>query len=331
MNWFKYIAGFIGLILIGQLYQRYINKNKNNELTEQYDMVKNYLLNDSSLANAKKPILWIHVENGINARNWQSWGSRNTDCINQPYLYLTIKSIVDKCGESFNIVLINDDTFANILPGWTIDIRGVADPIKKYIRTLAISRVLYYYGGLLVPPSTICFQDLHNIPYRGLSCSDAIIGEYVDKSVSSSDVIYSPNTRFMGCLKGSEVMKEFCEHLELLISKDYTNESNFLGNCSNWWAQKVLEGKAGIVTAKELGVQIPSGPMNIEKLFGDTIYPLFPETTSVYIPEDDVLNRTKYQWFARQSPEQVLEGEYFIAILLLGALAPMCNNSECKN
>ena len=323
MNWFNYIVGFVVIILLGQLYQRYLQKNKNDEVTEHYEIVKKYLLNDSSLANAKKPILWIHVENGINARNWQSWGSRNTDCINQPYLYLTIKSIVDKCGGSFNIVLINDDTFANILPGWTIDIRGVAEPIKKYIRTLALSRILYYYGGLLVPPSTICFQDLHNVPYNGLSYSDALIGEYIDKSVHSGDVVYSPNTRFMGCLKGSETMKDFCEYLELLISKDYTDEANFLGECSNWWSHKVLEGKAGIISAKELGVQIPAGPMNIEKLLGETIYPLFPETTSVYIPQEDLLNRLKYQWFARQSPEQVLEGNCFISILFLGALAPL--------
>lgn len=325
MNWFNYIVGFIVLIIIGQLYRRYVEKNKNDELVEQYEIVKKYLLNDSSLANAKKPILWIHVENEINSRNWQSWGSRNTDCINQPYLFLTIKSIVDKCGGSFNIVLINDDTFSNILPGWSIDIRGVANPIKKYIRTLALSRVLYYYGGLLVPPSTICFQDLFHAPYSGLTQSDALIGEYIDKSVHSGDVVYSPNTRFMGCLKGSDVMREFCEHLELLISKDYTDEVNFLGECSNWWSNKILQGKAGLVTAKELGVQIPAGPMTIEKLLGDTIYPLFPEATSVFIPQEDILNRLKYQWFARQSPQQVLEGDYFIALLLLGSLAPMCS------
>lgn len=325
MNWFNYIVGFIVLIIIGQLYRRYVEKNKNDELVEQYEIVKKYLLNDSSLANAKKPILWIHVENEINSRNWQSWGSRNTDCINQPYLFLTIKSIVDKCGGSFNIVLINDDTFSNILPGWSIDIRGVANPIKKYIRTLALSRVLYYYGGLLVPPSTICFQDLFHAPYSGLTQSDALIGEYIDKSVHSGDVVYSPNTRFMGCLKGSDVMREFCEHLELLISKDYTDEVNFLGECSNWWSNKILQGKAGLVTAKELGVQIPAGPMTIEKLLGDTIYPLFPEATSVFIPQEDILNRLKYQWFARQSPQQVLEGDYFIALLFLGSLAPMCS------
>ena len=30
-----------------------------------------------------KPILWIHNTLNINARNWQSWGSRNSKDLNQ--------------------------------------------------------------------------------------------------------------------------------------------------------------------------------------------------------------------------------------------------------
>ena len=102
--------------------------NKNNDDIEQYELVKKYLLNDSSLAKSKKPIIWIHMVYDINSRWWPSFSSRNTDCLNQPYLYLTIKSIIDKCGEDFNICLIDDDTFSNIIPGWATNLNMVADP-----------------------------------------------------------------------------------------------------------------------------------------------------------------------------------------------------------
>ena len=52
----------------------------------------------------------------MNARWWKSFGSRNTKCLNQPYQYLTIKSIVDKCGEHFNICLIDDKSFEKLIP-----------------------------------------------------------------------------------------------------------------------------------------------------------------------------------------------------------------------
>ena len=44
------------------------------------------------------------------------FGSRLTEDLNRPYLYLCMKSMIDKCGGDFNICLVDDDTFGKILP-----------------------------------------------------------------------------------------------------------------------------------------------------------------------------------------------------------------------
>ena len=88
------------IILLGGasfLYNRYKKQNEEDEGMKQYELVKKYLLNDSSLAKTKKPIIWIHMTYEVNARWWPSFNSRNSDCLNQPYIYLTLKSIIDKC------------------------------------------------------------------------------------------------------------------------------------------------------------------------------------------------------------------------------------------
>ena len=101
-NYSKYILTILGVIGTGMLYQRYQASEKKKLSNEDYELVKKYILNDSSLANLKKPILWVHIPYSKNAREWDSFGSRMTLNLNQPYLNLTVKSIMDKCGKRLN-------------------------------------------------------------------------------------------------------------------------------------------------------------------------------------------------------------------------------------
>lgn len=318
----KYLLGLIAILAIGKVYEKWRNSTEKHEQIKTYQLVKDYLLNDSSLAKSTKPLLWIHIPHEFNARSWISFNSRMTKEVNRPYLYLTIKSIVDKCADSFNICLINDDTFGKILPGWTIDLEDVAEPTKSRLRLLAMSRVLHLYGGLLVPPSLLCFDDLYDTHYRALSGSqDALIGEFIDRAYTYEQTVYSPDTRLMGCKKNSKTMEDFSEMLTLLISRDYTDQPKFLGTISQWWVDKINKNQAGLIDATQIGVQTPSGPMTIEKLLGSTYYTLDENAIALYLPEDEINKRSSYQWFERQNPEQVLSGQYLVGTFMLAALA----------
>lgn len=320
----KLVVIFLILMIIGFWYKRWRLSNEKKEQVKTYELVKEYLLNNSSLASSKKPLMWIHIPYDINARKWKDFYTRNTTDVNKPYLYLTIKSIVDKCGDSFNICLISDETFGKIIPGWTIDLNYISEPSKLQLRTLALARTLYYYGGVMVPPSLLCFNDLANVQYNALSSGkDAFVGEFIDRTVTSSETVYSPNPLLLlGCNKKSEVMNEYCNYLEQLISRDYTNEWKFLGECSQWWSRMILENRSGILDSETLGVELPNNtPMTIEKLLGSTYYNLSPKAVALYIPEDEITKRTNYQWFERQCPKQVLEGNCLVSVYMLAALS----------
>ena len=205
----KYFLGLIAILAVGKVYKKWMKKNDSVQQSKTYELVREYLLNESSLAKSEKPIMWIHIPHEINARNWINFNSRNTNDVNRPYLYLSIKSIVDNCSKSFNICLINDKTFSKILPGWTIDLEDVAEPAKKNLRLLALSQILYSYGGMLVPPSLLCFSDLYETYNKALSLSkDAFVGEFIDRTFIGHKNTYLPNTMVMGCKKNSELMQD---------------------------------------------------------------------------------------------------------------------------
>ena len=84
------------------------------------ELIRKYLLNESPLYGYNRPKLWLHTKYEYNARKWKSFGSRSSTDLNQPYVHLTIKSIINHCSDDFNVCLIDDDSFSQLIPGWKI-------------------------------------------------------------------------------------------------------------------------------------------------------------------------------------------------------------------
>jgi hypothetical protein len=313
-----YIYPLVVTIALSVIYNKYKSYEDDGEHMENYKIVRKYLLNESPLAKTKKPIIWIHMVYEVNSRWWPSFGSRTTDDLNQPYLYLTMKSIVDRCGEDFHICLIDDETFANILPGWSVDLSLVADPIRSKIRQLALAKVLYNYGGFLLPSSFLCFQNLAPL-YQNLSEGRKMfVGEMVVHSGVAEQVKFFPDTNFMGCGKNCPTMLDYINYLELLVSNDFTAESQFFGTYGRWCYEKINKGEMNMIPADILGQRDSNGkPISIEMLMSNNFLNLSGKVQGLYIPADEILKRTAYQWFARMSAKQALASDTTIGKYLL--------------
>jgi uncharacterized membrane protein SirB2 len=60
MNYYaKYVFVLILLILFGFLFEKYKRSEAMKDKMDEYDLIKKYLLNDSTLARTDKPILWM--------------------------------------------------------------------------------------------------------------------------------------------------------------------------------------------------------------------------------------------------------------------------------
>ena len=157
------------LIVLGMLYRRFEDKCASEENKYNTDAIQNYLLDDVTLGKSKKPILWIHVPYEYNSRKWLSFGSRSSFELNQPYLYLTVRSIMKHCDQSFTICIIDDNSFKKLIPGWNIEMSKISSPISDNMRKLGIMKLIYIYGGLNCPISFLCMRNLFELYSKGIT------------------------------------------------------------------------------------------------------------------------------------------------------------------
>jgi hypothetical protein len=322
-NYTNYFILLFILLAIGFLYRRYEDKREREEQGDNYDMIQKYLLFDdtnidANLAKNKKPILWLHITHEYNSRDWLSFGSRSSFELNQPYLYLTVKSIINQCDDSFHICIIDDETFPKLLPDWNINMKSISNPLKRDMRELAIANILYKYGGVRVPPSFICFRNLIEMYEKGTAGDGIFSCEFVDRNVTSVVDGFCPSVQFMGAKKQNPTIKKFIDFMERTISKDYTDEIRFLGELDRW-----VKRNAMVVDGKMIGTKkMDDEPVLLEDLLSTTYISIYNGTYGVLIPQMEILNRSKYQWFARLSIQQLLESNMIVSKYLLLANAP---------
>lgn len=317
---YKYLFIFLLLTVFGKMYDKYKSKEHNRELIKHEDIVKKYLLNDNALTG-KKPILWIHIDSEINSRKWESFGSRNTREVNEPYKILTLQSIIKQSGDDFNVCLIDDDSFIKLMPSWSIDLNKLSNPIKCYMRSLALMNLLYNYGGFLVPNSYLALKNLSGLYDTGLNNKDCFVLETLNKNISSTFENKFPNHLFIGCEKGSKNIKELIYYIEYLNSRDYTDEQKFLGQVDKKCYEMIQENKITLLDGKLIGcLDENNKPIIIDDLLETSYIDFCESMQGILIPDKDILKRTKYQWFARMSIEQVLEANIILSKYFLLSL-----------
>ena len=294
------IIVFITAILVSRyIYSYYSEASEYFESSEHYQLVSDYYIGDK--LHSKKPILWIHTNTNINSRNWESFYSRTNTSLNQPYLQITMKSIYDKCQESFNVCLIDDDVFRKLL-SWNINLDDLGDPVKTHYRQLGLSMLLYEYGGMIVPQSFLCKTDLIQL-YKN---NAMFVTEEVNRTVSYEHP-YVPGLKMMGCKRKNPIMKKFIDFQETLY-KNKTNSIEFLGSVQTWLSTcgcTILNGNLIGIKNNE-----KNKPVELSDILSTDTLELPRTIYGIYIPNEDILTTTKYEWFARMSPEQILASPF---------------------
>jgi len=314
---------FLILIVVGFLYKRFEDKRIREENKDSYEAIQKYLLDDVTLGKSKNPILWIHVPYEYNSRKWLSFGSRSSFELNQPYLYLTVKSIIKQCDDSFTICIIDDSSFQRLIPGWNIDMTRISDPVLSNMRTLGLMKLLYIYGGMICPLSFVCIKNLNGLYNKGIRGEKMFLCETTDRNVTSTDFNYYPNLSFCGAPKECETVLELCDFIQRISSEDYTAASVFLGDFDRWANSRIRSGKINLIDGIEIGTKtMEETPILIDHLMSNHYLELYPGTYGILIPANEILNRTNYQWFARMSAKQVMKSDTIIGNYILLANSP---------
>lgn len=320
----NHIISFIVLMIIGFFYNRYQEKLEREENKNNYKAIQDYLLRDpDSLSKESKPILWIPISYEYNARDWLSFGSRSSLDLNQPYLYLTVNSIISHCDKSFRICILDDNSFDMLLPTWSIDMSKISKPISSYMRSLGLAKLLYKYGGMIVPPGFLCMKDLIELYNTNTINDKMFVCENIDRNSSSVKYMYYPNINMMGSDKECEILNKFISFMEITISEDYTSETEFLGKFAKWCDYGIKEKKINLIDGKMIGIKTKDDkPVLLDNLLSNDYINFSDNMYGIYIPSNEILNRIHYQWFARLSEKQVLEGNTILSKYILLANMP---------
>lgn len=315
------IAILIILICLAYLYKRYETKYLFQNYDENIDLRK-YLLSEltrEDIGRIKKPLLWIYVPHEYNSRNWLSFGSRSSYDLNQPYLYLTIKSILKHCSNSFHIIIVDDNSFPKLLEDWPYS----NVPLDKMKRMFGLMNLIYTYGGILTPISFACFKNLIDLYYTGTRNDKMFVVENVNMDVLSQQK-FLPCPCFMGAIRNNQVLKSFIHYIKSIIENDYTNGSKITGKIPEWLTAEYKAGKINIVKGYEVGVmKMDESPVLVDDLMGSSYINIdLKNIYGIWIPANEILKRTNYQWFARMSEEQVLLSNVILGKYILKAVAP---------
>jgi hypothetical protein len=315
-----YIGMFVIIMLAGYAGNKLKNALEIDTNKDEYEMVKTYLLNDSPLYGYNRPKIWIHSKYEINARSWKNFQSRNSTDLNQPYLYLTIQSIINFCGNHFHICLIDDDSFEKLIPTWNFDLKNIADPMKSQIRNIGMTQLLYYYGGMVLPNSFLCTKNLYPLYREYTQDNIPFVAEHLNSHVntlkSKNKTLFAPDIQIMGAAKNNETIYKLIEYLKSNIYNGHmSSEHEFRGDTCNWCSESIRQNEMRKLDGEYIGIKSRAKKqILLEDLMEEAFLDVdMNKLYGIYIPRDEFLRRPKYQWFSILPYKDILESNIILS------------------
>lgn len=315
--------------------------NETLERKENEDLIKKYLLNAdptktigttapiktvtaTEVAKETRPKLWIHIKYDINARKWASFGSRNSTNLNQPYIHLTVKSIIQHCGNDFHICIIDDESFQHLLPDWNIKLDQISEPFTSRAREYGIGQLLYKYGGMVIPNSFVCFRNLMPLYKASIAAGVPFVTEQVNHHVQKYQnrrLLYVPDSYIMGCNIGDSTIGKWLDFLEKNGGPHFQNQTEFLGTSNHWFLNSVMRDDMTMIDGAYVGIKTAENkPILLDNLMETENLDLHPNCYGIYIPADELLKRSKYEWYAVLPIEELLKSKPVLTKYLIQAI-----------
>jgi hypothetical protein len=288
----KTIYTYLGALAVIMLVSAY--KNKYGDANSKTDaLIREYLLNESPLYGANKPKLWIHTVYGVNARAWRT-GARNTTDLNQPYIHTLIKTVINKCGNDFNICLIDDASFKKLLPDFETE-----GSLTKTQRTHALMQLLYVYGGIVLPNTFLCLRSLTPL------------------LADSGNPKFGAGTAVMSAHSFCPKLRELIDQWNTVTPVHASSEEVFVNK------QQKLLAKVGVefVDPRLLGLADRKGkPILLDDVMSENYISLPEDVYGILIDGEEVLRRAKYKWLAYMSTSELMQTNLVLVKYMKSAL-----------
>ena len=302
------LMGFVIILFILLTMKYYRDKylEEKNEFHNELVNIDSYFYSERYVRESKRRKIWLHIPFEKNSRNWYNFGSRTSTELNLAYMMLCMKSIIDYCGSTYDIIIIDDTNFTDLLKN-DIDMLKLSGSLKDKYREVCLMQILYKYGGIIVPPSLYLHKNIKEI-------DDPSIW-YVVEITNKQNVSYAPicpSTIFTGSQANNVQLNDYIKHYSDEMKNDFGEYSlHFSDNYMKKHNINRLDGKL-------IGVKDKfNKPITIEDLMENKKIILDERHVGLYIPHSELIKRTKYNWYCALNAEEVLKCDVFISYYML--------------
>ena len=293
------------------MYKYYKKKYDNNiiEFKKENVNIDVYFFSELYLKKSKNRKLWINIPFEKNSREWDSFGSRTSHKLNLAYMTLCIKSIIDWCGQSYDIIIYDDTNIPALLPDTKVDLMKLSGSLLDKYRELCKLQIIYKYGGIIVPPSLFMIKNIKEIDDANIWY---VCETYNDNNISYSNLANS--TQLMGSNIENSNLGKYINVYSEELKKDFVENYNFDMNYFKKNNIPYIDGKM-IGTKTRYNDKI-----SIEDLMSNKKIILDKHHIGLYIPHDQLMKRTKYNWYCKLNEEEVLKAQVFISYYMLSTM-----------
>lgn len=285
-----YIVLFIVLFVF--LNYNYYKQKRRDQLEQKRKEelpLESFFYHPDLLSQSKRRKIWIYLPLEQNARVWENFGSRTSNRLHLSIVNLCVKSIIDWCSQSYDIILFTDQDINEILKT-KVDLSTLSGDVLAKHRQLYILEILYEYGGILVP---------HTLYLRNnLKTQDLCDRLYVCDSVNTHNSSYSkrvPSTFLMGAPIQDSQLREYIDSLYKDLLEEY-QENYFIRN------------QIFIVDGTVFGTKDNKGQnVTLDDLMSNQKISLPEYNVGLYMPYQELMTRNYYKWYCKMSERQVLK------------------------
>jgi hypothetical protein len=283
---------------------------------EVRDALNDRLVRHVNLKTAR-PNLWIHLSTHDSLPH--SAGTMLPGAPGQTTVISKVPAIEQLCAYSvmfhnvntFNVVLVTDDDLNLLLPGWSVNMAAVPEAGRRLVRDIAMLRIVYHYGGMLVP-STFAATG----PFAGPLSSPGSVPEGVvlafeaPTTGADHDELFAPSGRFLYSRPLNPTVKHIIDSLAP-TNGTHAQAMAFHDKMADVMLELQRAGKVRALSGGIVGTQDADGrPVTVADALDG--FPRAPGSVGITIP-DHISTARKYGWLDKETPRNILAGSTWLA------------------
>jgi hypothetical protein len=133
-----------------------------------------------------------------------------------------------------------------------------------------MAKLLYNYGGINVPISFLCCKDLIGLYEKGTNGDTMFVCENVNSNITSTTDLFYPDARFFGAKKNNNILAQYIEFMQRIISDDYTSQVEFLGDFDRWCNERISAKRLRLIPGTDVGTKtVDEDSVTVDTLLGE--------------------------------------------------------------